>query len=315
MMKTGVFLDCLRGWALDDALTFLAGQEIHCLEVGTFGERVAFEYRLDELLVDGKQRKQLLTRVEAAGLEITALGCYGNPLHPDAGRAARQQSLFRKTVELAALLGVRTVTEFAGCPGDSEQARFPNWISMLALDDFAQILDWQWSERVLPYWERAAAFAGEHDVKVALELYPGSVVFNPRTLMRLRDAVGPAVGALVDPSHLFWQQIDIPAAVRYLGAAVHRVHLNDSQLKPQNLAVAGVLNPVAGQDWADKTWVHRTIGFGHGLDFWTDFVASVLEAGYAEDLCIEQGDALFKDADGIAKAAELIRSIAPSNEY
>ena len=314
-MKTGVFLDCLRGWALDDALSFLARHEVRCLEVGTFGEYVAFEYRLDDLLADGRQRKELQSRIEAAGLEISAFGCYGNPLHPDSGRALRQQNLFSKTVELAALLGVPTVTEFAGCPGDSEQARFPNWISMLALDDFARILDWQWSERVLPYWERAAAFCADHDVRVALELYPGSVVFNPRTLLRLRDAVGPAVGALVDPSHLFWQQIDVPGAVRYLGSAVHRVHLNDSQLRTQNLAEVGVLDPAPGADWTEKPWVHRTVGFGHGADFWTDFVASVVEVGYTGDLCIEQGDPLYDDADGIAKAVALIRSIAPGDDH
>ena len=313
-MKIGVFLECLRGWALDDALAFLSQHEVQCLEVGTFGEFVAFEYRLEDLLADGRQRKELLARVEAAGLEISAFGCYGNPLHPDAGRALRQQDRFSKTVELAALLGVPTVTEFAGCPGDSEEARYPNWISMLALDDFAKILDWQWSERVLPYWERAATFAADHDVRVALELFPGSVVFNPRTLMRLRDAVGPAIGALVDPSHLFWQQIDIPAAVRYLGPAVHRIHLNDSQLRPQNLAEAGVLNPVAGLGWTDKTWVHRTVGFGHGAEFWKDFVAGAVEIGYGGDLCIEQGDPLFADDDGIAKAAAFVRSIAPSND-
>ncbi|TCO50403.1 sugar phosphate isomerase/epimerase [Kribbella antiqua] len=312
-MRTGVFLDCLRGWALDDALSFLAQHNVQCLEVGTFGEYVAFEYRLDDLLADGRQRKELLNRVEAAGLEITAFGCYGNPLHPDAGRALRQQNLFTKTVELAALLGVPTVTEFAGCPGDSEQARFPNWISILALDDFAKILDWQWSERVLPYWERAGAFCADHDVQVALELYPGSVVFNPSTLLRLRDAIGPVVGALVDPSHLFWQQIDVPGAVRYLGPAVHRVHMNDSQLRTHRLAEVGVLSPVPGADWTERPWVHRTLGFGHGAEFWKDFVSSVVEIGYSADLCIEQGDPLYDDADGIAKAAALIRSIAPSN--
>ena len=313
-MKTGVFLDCLRGWALDDALTFLAQHEVRCLEVGTFGEYVAFEYRLDDLVADGRQRKELLTRVEDAGLEISALGCYGNPLHPDAGRALRQQNLFSKTVELAALLGVPTVTEFAGCPGDSEQARFPNWISCLALDDFAQILAWQWSERVLPYWERAAAFCADHEVRVALELYPGSVVFNPRTLLRLRDAVGPVIGATVDPSHLFWQQIDVPGAVRHLGPAVHRVHMNDSQLRTHKLAEVGVISAAPGEAWTERPWIHRTLGFGHGADFWKAFVASVVEIGYTEDLCIEQGDPLYDDADGIAKAAALIRSIAPVDD-
>jgi sugar phosphate isomerase/epimerase len=312
-MKTGVFLDCLRGWELGNALSFLAQHEVRCLEVGTFGEFVAFEYRLDDLLADQRQRKELLTRVASAGLEITAFGCYGNPLHPDAGRALRQQNLFSKTVELAALLGVPTVTEFAGCPGDSDEARYPNWVSLLALDDFARILTWQWSERVLPYWDKAGAFAADHGVRVALELYPGSVVYNPRTLLRLRNEVGPVIGATVDPSHLFWQQIDVPGAVRYLGPAVHRAHLNDSQLRTHVLSEVGVLNAAPGADWTERPWVHRTLGYGHDAAFWKDFVSSLVEIGYDADLCIEQGDPLYDDADGIAKAAALLRSIAPGD--
>src|SRR5262249_11842282 len=138
-MKIGVFLDCLRGWTLDDALRFVAERGAHCVEVGTFGEFVAFEYRLDDLLADEGRRKELLGRIERAGLTIGALGCYGNPLHPDADRAAPQRERFRKTVELAALLGVSTVAEFAGCPGDSPESRYPNWISSLAQEDFGKI--------------------------------------------------------------------------------------------------------------------------------------------------------------------------------
>src|SRR5690349_16373760 len=108
-MKIGVFLDCLRGWTLDDALSFLADHDVDSIDVGTFGEYVAFEYRLDVLLSDERQRAELLDRIAQAGLEIGAIGCYGNPLHPDPARAARQQDLFRKSVDLAAALGVRTV--------------------------------------------------------------------------------------------------------------------------------------------------------------------------------------------------------------
>jgi sugar phosphate isomerase/epimerase len=290
----------------------VAGAGAHCIEVGTFGEYVAFEYRLDELLADEAQRKELLARTRAAGLEISAIGCYGNPLHPDPERASRQHERFRKTVDLAALLGVPTVAEFAGCPGDSDQARYPNWISTLALDDFAAILNWQWSARVLPYWEREAAYCAERGVRVALEMFPGMVVYNPRTLLRLRDAVGPVIGATFDPSHLMWQQVDIPGAVRLLGPAIHRVHMNDSELRTHRLAEVGVVDATPGADWTQRPWMHRTLGFGHGIDFWSAFVTSLTEVGYAEDLCVEQGDPLYESSDGIAKAVTLIRSLAPA---
>jgi sugar phosphate isomerase/epimerase len=313
-MRTGVFLDCLHGWTLDGALQFVASTGAQCIEVGTFGEHVAFEYRLDDLLADKQKRADLLSRTRRAGLEISALGCYGNALHPDVDRATRQSERFRKTVELASLMGVRTVAEFAGCPGDSDQAKYPNWISCLALDDFPRILEWQWSERVLPYWKQAAAFCSDRGVQVAIEMYPGSVVYNPRNLLRLREAVGPVVGATFDPSHLVWQQIDIPGAIRLLGPAIHRVHMNDSQLRTQNLAEVGVVDTTSGDDWRQRAWVHRTLGHGQSLEFWKSLVTALLEIGYAEDLCIEQGDKLYDAADGIAKAAALIRSIVPLDD-
>jgi sugar phosphate isomerase/epimerase len=312
-MNIGVFLDCLHDRSLDDALAFVADAGAHSVEIGTFGEFVGFEYRLDELVGEEPKRKQLLARVHDAGLEIGALGCYGNPLHPDPTRAGAQRERFRKTVELASQLGVPTVAEFSGCPGDSPEARYPNWISTLALDDFAGILTWQWSERVVPYWEEAAAFCAERDVTVALEMFPGMVVYNPRTLLRLREAVGPAVGALFDPSHLIWQQVDIPGAVRLLGPAIHRVHMNDSQLRPHKLAEVGVVDATPGTTWRDRPWMHRTLGLGQGSAFWGTFIASLREIGYAGDLCVEQGDPLYDDADGIAKAIRLIESLAPAD--
>jgi sugar phosphate isomerase/epimerase len=307
-----VFLDCLRGWTLDDALAFVAGRGAQTVEIGTFAEFVAFEYRLDDLLADEGLRKELLGRIDRAGLDIGAIGCYGNPLHPDPDRAAPQAERFRKSVELASLLGVRTVAEFAGCPGDSPEARYPNWISTLAQEDFGKILEWQWAERVLPYWEQAAAYCAGRGVRVALEMFPGTVVYNPRTLMRLREAVGPVIGATFDPSHLIWQQLDLPAAVRYLGPAVHRVHLNDSQLQPRNLAEVGVLDTTPSADWPRRPWIHRTFGLGQSAEFWKAFVTSLVEIGYAEDVCIEQGDPLYETADGIAKAVAFVKSIAPA---
>ena len=313
-MKIGVFLDCLHNRSLDDALAFVAGTGARCIEVGTFGEHVAFEYRLDELLANESKRKELLARTDGVGLEISALGCYGNPLHPDAARGCAQKERFRNTVDLAAALGVPTVAEFAGCPGDSEQARYPNWISTLALDDFGPILEWQWSERVLPYWHEAAAYCEERGVRVALEMYPGSVVYNPRTMLRLRDAVGPVVGAIFDPSHLMWQQIDLPGAVRLLGPAIHRVHLNDTQLRTHKLAEVGVVDATPGGDWRDRPWMHRTFGLGHGADFWSPFVASLIEIGYAADVCVEQGDRLYSETDGFTKAIDLIKTLTPAEE-
>ena len=53
-------------------------------------------------------------------------------------------------------------------------------------------------------------------------------MYNVHTLERMRAAVGPIIGANVDPSHLFWQGMDPLAVIRALGPAVYHVHLKDT---------------------------------------------------------------------------------------
>ena len=135
---------------------------------------------------------------------------------------------WRATVRLAELLEVPVVLAFSGCPGDSPTARFPNWVTFPWPDDYAEVLEWQWNERVLPYWTREAAFAREHGVRIAIEMSPGFVVYNLETLLRLRSAAGSEIGVNFDPSHLHWQQVD---PVTFLEGHVDRivhVHMKDA---------------------------------------------------------------------------------------
>ena len=53
---------------------------------------------------------------------------------------------------------------------------------------------------------------------------------------------GPIIGANLDPSHLFWQQMDPLAVIRVLGEAVFHVHLKDTTPEPERMAIAGVLD-------------------------------------------------------------------------
>ena len=144
----------------------------------------------------------------------------------------------RKTILLAEKLGVKTVVDFSGCPGDSPNAKFPNWVTCPWPPEYLDVLNWQWDEVVTPYWKAHGKFAADHGVKVAIEMHPGFVVYNPETMLRLRAIAGPSVGANLDPSHLFWQGIDPIAAVRVLGDAIHYVHAKDTQMYPRQPAAA-----------------------------------------------------------------------------
>jgi sugar phosphate isomerase/epimerase len=199
------------------------------------------------------------------------------------------------------------VNLFSGCPGDSPSATRPNWVTSAWPPDYLETLAWQWDDVVLPYWREAAEFAREHGVRLGMEMHPGFVVYNPRTLLRLRAAVGETVGANLDPSHLFWQQIDPIVAVRELGPAIYHVHAKDTSIDPWNTSRNGVLDIVIDRDPRERSWFFRSVGDGHDLLFWKRFIAALRLSGYDGVLSIEHEDPLASVDDGLRRAIATLR--------
>jgi len=125
------------------------------------------------------------------------LSCHGNPLHPQTAVARASHETFVRTVELAGRLGVDRINLFSGCPGDSDSATYPNWVTCAWPNEYGELLEWQWQHKVIPYWREQAALAAANHIRLGFEMHPGFVVYNPRTLLRLRAAGG---GALPLPS-------------------------------------------------------------------------------------------------------------------
>jgi len=149
--------------------------------------------------------------------------------------------------------------------------------------------------------------------RIALELHPLHLAYNVPTLQRLRDAVGTIIGANVDPSHMFWQRMDPAAVVRALGDAVHHVHLKDVQFNADALGLAGVLdNRPFVADPTQRAWTFRTVGQGHGEEFWREFLGSLTDIGYDDVLSIENEDPIQPAEDGVADAARFTRALLPN---
>jgi sugar phosphate isomerase/epimerase len=261
------------------------------------------------MLEDASALKEFQRKLEDHGVSISALSCHGNALHPDKALAKQFQEVSRKTVLLAEKLGVSTVVDFSGCPGDSHEATAPNWVTCPWPPEYLQILDWQWKEVVEPYWVKHAAFAEQHGVKIAIEMHPGFVVYSPETMLRLRSIAGPAVGCNYDPSHMFWQSIDPIAAIRVLGDAIFHVHAKDTQMYPANLPKTGVLDTKPYTDELNRGWIFRTCGFGHGAEWWKEFVSTLRMCGYDNVLSIEHEDSLLSSEEGLSKAARFLDEI------
>jgi sugar phosphate isomerase/epimerase len=304
-MKVGLFTVLFAKLSLDEVIKKIKPLGIHTVELGTGNYPGDPHLKLDWLASPAKLR-EFKQKLEGQGITISALSCHGNPLHPDKQFAQASQETSRKTILMAEKLGVTRVIDFSGCPGDSDNSRFPNWVTTPWPPDYPEILKWQWEKKVIPYWKKRAHFAEEHGVRIAIEMHPGFVAYSPETMLRLRAEAGPAIGCNFDPSHMFWQGIDPCAAIRALGEAVFHVHAKDTRLYDVNLKVNGVLDTKPYRDEKNRSWIFRTVGYGHGREFWSDFVSTLEMVGYNDVLSIEHEDSLMSVDEGLSKAANFL---------
>ena len=313
-MKLGVFTVLFANEPLGAALDRAVEAGLDCVEIGTGNYPGDAHCRPAELLADDEALAAFRRAVESRGLEITALSCHGNPLHPRVEVARASHQTFVQTVELARRLGVGRINLFSGCPGDSETATYPNWVTCAWPNEYGELLEWQWQEKVIPYWREQAALAAANHIRLGLEMHPGFVVYNPTSLLRLRAACGEAIGANLDPSHLFWQGIDIETAIAELGraGAIFHTHAKDTALHPRNAALNGVLDTVPLGDVAKRSWIFRTVGYGHGELDWRRILIALRLAGYDDVLSIEHEDALLSVDEGFRKGVAFLRSVMPS---
>jgi sugar phosphate isomerase/epimerase len=308
-MKLGVISSALLWFELEEALEYLEGLGVQAIELGCGGFHIPKFCDLDRLIADGDERARWLEGFGRHGLEISALAIHGDPLSPDRAVAAEYDRQFRQACELASLIGVTRLTLLAGlpegAPGDAAQC----WVVARWPPYNGQILRWQWEERVLPYWREHAAIAAGHGCRLCFEMHPSDVVYNPLTLMRLREEIGDVVGCNLDPSHLFWQGIDPVEVALFLREAIYHVHAKDTRVQDRNVRLNGVNEASASRALVDRPWVFRTVGYGHDEAFWRDFVTALRVAGYDDVVSIEHEDEYLDAAEGLEKACRFLRPI------
>jgi sugar phosphate isomerase/epimerase len=310
-VRLGVFTVLYSELSFGEALERLASLGVEAVEVGTGNFPGDAHCKPADMLRDERARSAFMGAVESHGMFVSALSQHGNPLHPDEAVSAAAHATWRDTVRLAGLLQIPVVNAFSGCPGDSPSARWPNWVTCAWPSDFRELLEWQWTERVIPYWQREAEFAREHGVRIAFEMHPGFVVYNPETLLRLREACGEAVGANYDPSHLVWQGMDPVQTIRDLAAAdaLFHVHAKDTWLDPPNIARNGVLDTKDYTRVLERSWTFRTVGYGRGEEMWRDIMSALRTVGYDYVMSIEHEDALLSIDEGLTKAVSLLNRL------
>jgi sugar phosphate isomerase/epimerase len=309
----GVFDPVYNSLTLEQMLEKITSLGLEAVEIGTGGYPGASHCPVQQLLADPGKGRAWKKNFEDRNIRVAAFSCHGNPVHPDAKIAARDAQTFRNTVLLAERLEVPVIVGFSGCPGGSPTDTMPNWATYRWPPEYAQILDWQWKERIVPYWKEAAKFAREHGVhKLAFEMHPGFCVYNPKTLMRLREAVGEEIGANCDLSHLFWQECDPVEVIHFLGkqGAIYHAHMKDTVLFKENIEKYGVLNfAFEPKEIASASAIFRAVGYGHGASLWKDVMRAYMEVGYDGILSIENEDPILPGEVGVERAAYVLKNV------
>jgi sugar phosphate isomerase/epimerase len=309
-VKLAIFTDALEARSLDEALDWIAAElpGVAGVELGVGGYSPAPHCNLESLEASAEARERLLAALGRRGLELCALNVSGNPLHPDPAVAERHHEQLARTIRVSADLGVSRVVVMSGCPGPGPgEARAPHFVGGGWLPDLEGVLDWQWSERVLPYWrERAAeAEAANSELRLCFELHPGTCVYNVHSFERIAG-LGPNLAVNLDPSHFFWQGIDPLAVVERLGERVGFVHAKDTVERPGNLKLNGVMDARWPGRAEDMPWNFATVGSGHGRDWWADFLALLDRAGYNGTVSIEWEDPFVEPEESIRESAALL---------
>lgn len=309
-MKLGVLTVPLYDRPVEEAFKFLSQRGVQAVELGTGGSPGKKHTDPERMLTDDQYVEDYKALLEKYNLEISAFSCHSNHVHPQKEIRELAHKEFIDTCKIAEKFGVDTVVTFSGCPGDSETATYPNWVTCSWPKDYSKVLEWQWNEVLIPYWKKAAAEAAEYGVtKIALELHPGFCVYNTETLLRLRKAVGPAIGANFDPSHLYWQGIEPVESIRELKGAIYHFHAKDTQINKRNTAINGVLDTGSLAGLENRSWLFRCVGIGHDAVHWQQMMSALRLAGYDGAVSIEHEDAFMSIEEGLETSINFLKDI------
>lgn len=321
-MQLGAYNACLGDKPLGEALDIIADLGLTSVEINSGGFLPPIHLPVKEIRESEDARQEYLGEFASRGLTLTALNCNGNPLYPRADFPHSQDLI--DSIELAKMLGVKRVVTMSGTPGGEPGTSVPVWNPLPWWSPFLDVQDHQWSVAI-PYWKDIQARAAAADVKIAIEMHPGNIVFNPRTMHRLAEEISAThVGAEMDPSHLFWQGIDPVLAIADLGELVYNAAAKDTRIN-EAAKVNGVIDdsfyrvaegepgylPLGGgttlSGWPKtSSWDFVAVGRGHDTAYWTEFLRALHKIDPDMPVNIEHEDQELDQLEGLRFAARTL---------
>ncbi len=242
--------------------------------------------------VDGlsdAEASEIVDNMTAKGLEISGLGYYPNPLHPDEQHARMVIDHLKKVIVAAGKMNVPVVNTFIGADRSLTQS-----------ENF---------EKARRVWPEIISTAQDSGVRIAIENCPmifskdewpsgHNLAYNPKIWRRMFEEFGETIGLNFDPSHLVWLMIDIEAAIMEFGERFYHFQAKDVMIDYDGLYENGTLS--SGMGWQ----IPRLPGFGD-VD-WAVVFRSLYRVGYNGPIIIEHEDRDFEETDELIKRGFLI---------
>lgn len=310
-MKLGVFTPLFNNLSFDEMITVVSDKGLEAVEIGTGGSPGSAHLDIDKLLASSDARKEYLAKLSDKGLTISALSAHHNPISPIKEMAEDADQLLQKTIKIASLMNVPVVNGFSGVSGGNATDTAVNWPVLPWPTKYADSYEYQWENKLIPYWKNINTVAEAAGVKIGIELHGGFLAHTPYTMLRLRDAAGSAIGCNLDPSHLWWQGIDPVAAVKILGEAkaINHFHAKDTYLDQDNINMHGLTDMQPYSNVKTRAWTFRTVGCGHDLKVWSDIISALRIYGYDYVLSIEHEDPIMSIDEGLNRAITNLKSV------
>lgn len=308
-MKLSIKTDVLGNLSYEDMLDKVKSLGIDAVELTVGGWGPGPHLIADELLASQEKVVAFKKALSERGMEISALNCSGNPLAP--GKMGEEHSAaIYTTLEVAKLLGVKTIVTMSGLPGAAPDDSIPNWITYTTSwpASLQDVLKYQWEEVAIPYWKKVVAKAKECGVeKIALENFTSMLVYNPETLFKLRNAVDPMIGLNLDPSHLMFMGADPIQSARALGDAIHFVHGKDARIERGLSDVNGLIETKVVEDCVNRAWNYVAVGCGNDLKWWKEFFSVVRMSGYNGFVSLEMEDLTMSVEVGLQTSVDALK--------
>ncbi len=310
-MQIGLLTDALEHMSRAEALAWCADAGLDAVEFGVCGYSPKPHADMAELLSNAAAQSALLEEVASHGLTLGALNASGNPLHPNEEIGKAHRDGLRDTVTLAQQLGVTRVVAMSGCPGGpGATGGWPVFAGGAWLPDMEGLWEWQWEEKIKPFWSEFSAWMANEtpDVMVCLELHPGTSIYNAESYHQLRTITGPNVAVNLDPSHFWWQAMDPIDVINELPGAIGWSHGKDTLLHPDRMARIGALDYRWPRSADEMSWHFAAVGAGHSIEYWTGLIQALINAGHETTVSIEHEDPNLTPEEGVLASLNGLRA-------